>query len=279
MHYRPLQLDLSSQRSVRAAAAEFLLWSDVPTVDIIVNNAGVMAIPERTITEDGVELHLATNHIGHFLFTCLISPKLIKAAQGAVKGATRVINVASNNPQKTGIRWSDLTFEKRNRDLPESEQPDYDSHRLWGETDPEEKAYLPIEGYNQSKAANVLFSIALNKRLYDKHGILSLAVHPGVIMTELGRAFPPEAVAVIQKRMVTEGITFQGPGVGASTSLVAALDPKLSVSETKDGNENHGIYLEACQISHGITPLALSSDEAEKLWRLSEDLVKEKFAW
>lgn len=238
-----------------------------------------MAIPERTITEDGVELHLATNHIGHFLFTCLISPKLIKAAQGAVKGATRVINVASNNPQKTGIRWSDLTFEKRNRDLPESEQPDYDSHRLWGETDPEEKAYLPIEGYNQSKAANVLFSIALNKRLYDKHGILSLAVHPGVIMTELGRAFPPEAVAVIQKRMVTEGITFQGPGVGASTSLVAALDPKLSVSETKDGNENHGIYLEACQISHGITPLALSSDEAEKLWRLSEDLVKEKFAW
>lgn len=57
--------------------------------------------------------------------------------------------------------------------------------RMWGATgDLDEKSYLPLEGYNQSKVANLLFGIALNKRLYEKYGILSLGVHPGIIATE-----------------------------------------------------------------------------------------------
>lgn len=63
--YRTLQMDLSSQQSVRAAAAEVLSWKDVPVVDILINSAGVMGVQERTLTEDGIEMHFATNHIGH----------------------------------------------------------------------------------------------------------------------------------------------------------------------------------------------------------------------
>ena len=68
-------------------------------------------------------------------------------------------------------------------------------------------------------------------------------------------------------------------GQGAATSLVAATDPKLGVSETKDGKEGYGAYLKDCQISQDAHPRAKSSKEAEKLWLLSEDLVKEKFSW
>ena len=96
--YRSLQVDLSSQQSVRDAAAKVLSWSDVPTLDVIVNNAAIFAFPERTLSEDGIELHFATNHIGHFLFTSLLMPKLIAAAQGSEKGATRIVNVTSGSP-------------------------------------------------------------------------------------------------------------------------------------------------------------------------------------
>ncbi len=61
--------------------------------------------------------------------------------------------------------------------------------------------------------------------------------------------------------------------------MVAALDPKLGVGETRDGKENHGAYFVDCQISDAATPGAVSSDEAEKLWKLSEKLVKEEFTW
>lgn len=280
MQYRPLQINLSSQKSVRIAATELLSWSDVSRVDILVNSAGIsIPNPERTLSEDGIEMHFATNHIGHFLFTCLIVPKLIEAARGAPKGATRVVNVSSGSPTVATMRWSDLAFEKKNKDLPAEEQPHYDMHRVWGITDPEDKSYIPLEGYNQSKVANVLFSIALNKRLYQKYGVLGLAAHPGVIKTELGRDSPPERAAVIKIMMAKRGISYKSLGAGASTSLVAALDPGLGVGETKDGKENYGVFLDSCQISDKAQPLAVSSNEAEKLWKLSEGLVKEKFAW
>ena len=276
--YRPLKLDLSIQQSVRTAAAEVFSWSDLPTVDILVNSAGVMNIPERTLSQEGIEMHFATNHIGHFLFSCLIMPKLLKAADGSPKGAPRVINVTSASPQMACMRWSDINFEKRNKDLPEAEQPPYHMHRAWGTADPENKAYLPLEGYNQSKVANVLFSIAANKRLH-KHGILSLAVHPGVIRTELGRHNSPETRKAIQGMLDKGMVSLKTMGAGAATSLVAALDPSLGAPETKDGKENYGVYLVDCQICDKASSKAVSSDEAERLWKLSEDLVNEKFTW
>lgn len=281
MKYRALKLDLSNQRAVREAAAQVLSWNDIPTIDVLVNNAAVMNIPERTLSEDGIEVQFATNHIGHFLFTCLIMPKLIKAAEGNPKGATRVVNITSGSPTVAGMRWSDLNFEKINKDLPAAEQPPYHVHRMWGQTDPEEKSYLPLEGYNQSKVANVLFGIAANKRLYDKYGILSLAVHPGVIQTELSRYAAPETIAAIQEMLKKGVFQFKTLGAGAATTLVAATDPRLGMSkpEEKDGHENYGVFMMDCQISDKACARAVSSDEAERLWKLSEELVKEEFAW
>ena len=281
MSYRALQVDLSSQQSVRAAAAEVLVWFDVPVIDIIVNSAGVMGVQERTLTRDGIEMHFATNHIGHWLLTCLIVPKLIKAAQSNPKGTTRVVNVSSASPMASSMRWSDINFDKKNRDLPETEQPNYEWFRAWGYTDIEHVAYVPLDGYNRSKVANVLFGISANKRLYDKHGVLTLAVHPGVIQTELGRNFPAETIEAIKAMSDTGYFSYKTLGAGASTSVVAALDPKLGrgVGETKNGCENWGAYLVDCQISDQACPLAVSSKEAEKLWELSEKLVEQSFAW
>jgi NAD(P)-dependent dehydrogenase (short-subunit alcohol dehydrogenase family) len=98
--YRTLKLDLSSQKAIREAASEVLSWIDIPTINILVNNAAVMNLPECTLTEDSLEMQFATNHIGHFLFTCLIMSKLIKAAEESSKGATRIINVSSLSPYR-----------------------------------------------------------------------------------------------------------------------------------------------------------------------------------
>jgi NAD(P)-dependent dehydrogenase (short-subunit alcohol dehydrogenase family) len=278
--YRPLHVDLSSQKSVRAAAAELLSWADVPTLDIIINSAGVMGIPERTLSEDGIELHFATNHVGHWLLTCSLMPKLIAAASAnPTKGATRVVNVSSGSPQGAGMRWSDINFDRPSKELPEAEQPNYAFVEAWSYTDVRDKAYVGLEGYNQSKVANVLFGIGANRRLYDKYGILTLAVHPGVIPTELTREFPPEVLKAVTAMAESGFYTYKTLGAGASTSLVAALDPKLGPGEVRDGKENYGAYLDDCQISDKARPGAVSSAEAEKLWKLSEELVKEKFEW
>jgi len=337
--------NLSSQKSVRAAAAELISWSDVPVVNIVVNSAGIMLIPERTLSEEGIELQFATNHIGHFLFTNLIMPKLIKAAEGSPKGATRIVNVSSGSPMGATMRWSDMwvtpgvpyfpywsfwrdtrhgtrikesfivwpvalfviyiggrtwtrrrsssrcsdyayanfrfrsNFEKVNKDLPQDEQPNYAFHSAWGVTDTENKSYIPLEGYNQSKVANVLFGVGANKRLYEKYGILSLGLHPGVIKTELGRSAVPETLTAIDAMAKSGVFTYKTLGAGAATSLVAALDPKLGVGGTKNGKENYGAFLADCQISDQARAESTSSAEAEKLWKLSEKLVNDTFAW
>ncbi|KAL1853773.1 hypothetical protein Plec18170_005165 [Paecilomyces lecythidis] len=280
VNYRGLQVDLSIQQSVRDAAAEVMSWTDVPTIDIVVNSAGVMCIQERTLSKDGIEQHFATNHLGHWLLTCLIIPKLIKAAENNPKGATRIVNVSSASPQVSGMRWSDINFEKKNKDLPAEEQPNYEWFQMCGCPDIEDASYVPLDGYNRSKVANVLFGIAATKRLFDKYGILSLSVHPGVIETELGRNMSLkdlEAFAELRKSF----FKVKTLGAGASTSLVAALDPKLAqgVGQSENDSENWGCYLEDCQISGKGHPLAVSSKEAEKLWDISEKLVGQTFAW
>jgi NAD(P)-dependent dehydrogenase (short-subunit alcohol dehydrogenase family) len=240
-----------------------------------------MNTPKLTLSEDGIEIQFATNHIGHFLFTSLIMPKLIKAAEGKTKGATRIVNVSSLSPTFGGIRWSDIMYEKINKTLPEAEQPPYEMHKIFGAVDPEEKSYLPLEGYNQSKIANVLFSVAANKRLYEKYGILSFALHPGVIHTELSRYASPETHAALKKMGNQPWMVYKTLGAGAATTLVAATDPQLGLPalRAEDGYENYGVYLIDCQVSDQANSRSTSSLEAEKLWKLSEELVKETFAW
>lgn len=287
MDYRSLHIDLSSQKSIHNAAAELLSWFDVPIIDIIVNSAGITHIPKRTFNSDGIEMTFATNHVGHFLFTCLVMPKLIKAAEGnlnndasgAHRGATRVVNVSSGSPTVAKMRWSDMRFDKKSKDLPEAERPNYNLHTAWGVIDPENESYIALEAYNQSKVANVLFGIGISERLYNKYGILGLAVHPGVIETELGRNATLEVTSAMDSLLEKGYYSYRTLGAGVSTALVAALDPKLGKGKTKDGKENHGAFLIDCQISDRAQPLAVSSSEAEKLWALSEELVHERFAW
>ncbi|KAJ5184277.1 hypothetical protein N7492_001893 [Penicillium capsulatum] len=278
---RLLRVDLSVQQSVRDAAAEVLGWTDVPKIDILINSAGVMGIPERTLTAEGIEMHFATNHLGHWLLTCLLMPKLIHAAAQSPRGATRVVNVSSASPRASVMRWSDLNFEMKNRDLPVQEQPSYPRLAAWGYIDPENTTYNALDGYDRSKVANVLSGIGANRRLFEQHGILSLAVHPGIISTELGRNFPVDQLDAVGAMREKGIFTLKTMGAGASTSMVAALDPKLAhgVGMTKDGRENWGSYLSDCHIDGQAKPLAVSSQEAERLWKRSETLVGQVFTW
>ncbi|KAF5567037.1 double substrate-specificity short chain dehydrogenase reductase 2 [Fusarium napiforme] len=275
VNYVILQFDLSSQQSVRAAAAELLSRDDIPRVDLLINNAGVAFLPERALSPEKIEMHFATNHIGHFLFTNLILPKLVKAAEGNPKGATRIINVSSGSPKWAYMRWCDINFEKKNKDLPEEERPNYEVHRAWGSPNVEELSYIPLAAYNQSKVANVLFSIGANKRWYERYGILSLAVFPGWIETELSRHMPSEAREAIIKVGSQRGVKYKNLQAGGSTNVVAALYPKLGPGEKREGKENYGVFLEDCQIFSGAHPRAESDEEAEKLWELSEKLISE----
>lgn len=207
-------------------------------------------------------------------------PKIIAAAKKNPKGATRVVNVSSLSPTWSTMRWSDHNFEKVNSTLPAEEQPPYEIMRAWGFENPEQATYLPLEGYNQSKVANLLCGIALTRRMFAKYGILSVAVHPGVIGTELGRNTDEKIKAALAK--MGGDFTVKTLGGGASTSLVAALDPGLAEGEVggaREGKENYGGYLVDCQISEQAKTLAVASESAERLWEMSEGLVGQKFAW
>ena len=101
---RLLQLDLGSLRAVREAAATVNSWEDVPAIDVLVNNAGIMAV-EYGLSMDGVEQQFATNHLGHFLLTNLIMEKLLKAE------GPRVVSVSSDGHRFGGVRFDDLGFD------------------------------------------------------------------------------------------------------------------------------------------------------------------------
>ncbi|KAF5597448.1 double substrate-specificity short chain dehydrogenase reductase 2 [Fusarium subglutinans] len=261
VNYVILQFDLSSQQSVRAAAAELLSRDDIPKIDLLINNAGVAFLPERLLSPENIEMHFATNHIGHFLFTSLILPKLIKAAEESPKGATRIINVSSGSPKWAYMRWSDINLEKKNKELPEEERPNYEVHRAWGSPNVEELSYIPLTAYNQSKVANVLFSIGANNN--------------GWIETDLSRHMPSETREAIVKVGIQRGVKYKTLQAGGSTTVVAALDPKLGPGEKREGKENYGVFLEGCQICSGAHPRAESDEEAERLWELSEKLTSE----
>lgn len=143
-----LELDLASQKSVRKAAETVLSWSDVDHIDVLVNSAGIMAGPYKT-TQEGIESQFGSNHIGHFLFTNLLLPKIL------VSPSPRVVNVSSDGHRFGGVRFDDWNFQNG-------------------------KVYEQWEAYGQSKTANILFSRALAEKLGAK-GLRSYSLHPGVV--------------------------------------------------------------------------------------------------
>lgn len=274
VEFRPLILDLSSLKSVREASTEVLGWEDVPTIDIVINNAGVMSIPERTLSADGIELHLATNHVGHFLFNNLIMPKIIAAAKNSPAGAARIINVSSMATIISPLRVSDANWEKPTSQLPDKEKPNLTIMKASGLKVDEEMSYIPMGAYGQSKTSNVLYSVALTERLYEKHGVLSIALHPGEIRTELHRTTDMEWLEKTVEWKKTMNLEWKSLEQGASTALVAALDPKLGMPNS----DGFGQFLSDCQIAKIAPRYALDKTEANRLWEMTEGWVMENFA-
>lgn len=143
---RPLVLDLGSQKSVRAAAAKVLELT--PVVDVLINNAAVMMMPQFQTTPEGIEKHFGVNHIGHFLFTNLLVSALLRSPSGA-----RVVNVSSAGNAGSPVRFDDPNFGGG-------------------------KNYEPFLAYAQSKSANLLFTLSLAKKLGSK-GLGSFGIDPG----------------------------------------------------------------------------------------------------
>lgn len=267
---KTIKLDLSSQESCREAARIIMEAEDVPQIDILINNAGVMNIEQRTLSPEGIEMQLATNHVGHFLFTNLIYPKIAAAAKGSEPGSVRVINLSSLAAVFSAFRFSDYNFTKFEADIPEEEHMSKDVRKQWNQ--PEVAPYTPSAAYGQSKTANILFSVGANRRWLEKDGVLSLAVHPGAVNTELGRHTSPDKLSELLDNMEKEmpGFKWKSLEQGCSTSLVAALDPKLQAED---------ILFSDCQVSDWTPAYAKDPEKGEKLWKLSEELVGQAFSY
>lgn len=237
------QLDLASLASVRACA-DALLAQDAP-LHVLIANAGVMACPQGT-TNDGFETQFGTNHLGHFVLVNRLIPLLLAGSPG------RIVVLSSS-----GHRFSDVDL-----DDPGFERTPYD----------------PWVAYGRAKTANVLFAVALDRRLRDR-GVRACAVHPGGIRTELGRHLTPEAIAsLMQRRANTPPPTFKSVSQGAATSVWAAV--------IADAAAIGGRYCEDCGVAQptddrdafsGIRSYAIDPDRAEALWARSEELVGERF--
>ncbi|KAJ8398457.1 hypothetical protein AAFF_G00427120 [Aldrovandia affinis] len=189
-------LDLASLYSVRQFAKEYIAIEE--RLDILINNAGVMMCP-KWLTEDGYEMQLAVNHLGHFLLTNLLLPKLKLSAP------SRVVNVSSIAHRGGKIHFDDLCFDK----MP----------------------YSSLVSYRQSKLANVLFSRELARRLKGT-GVTSYSLHPGVIRTELSRHV--ETWFPMLKALLTAPsiLLMKTPREGAQTSIYCAVTKGL---EDKSG--------------------------------------------
>ncbi|KAJ6014957.1 Short-chain dehydrogenase [Penicillium herquei] len=251
-------LNLASQKSIHAAAAHIQGLTD--RIDILINNAGVMLLnPEKT--EEGIEMQFGTNHIGPFLFTNLLMPQLKNAAKLSEHGSTRIVNVTSAGYQISPIRFHDYNIE--GKEVPLDERPPDRVPAMFNMTAPGYNGWI---GYGQSKTANILFAIYLTHNLA-KDGIVSYGVHPGSIETGLSRSLDDDGNAVISKT----NDFWKTADQGAAGMLVAAFDPNLnSVSDPS------AVYLNDCQLDE-LQPHATSLDVAERLFRLSEELVGMQF--
>jgi NAD(P)-dependent dehydrogenase (short-subunit alcohol dehydrogenase family) len=134
--------------------------------------------------------------------------------------------------------------------------------------------YFPTIAYGASKTANVLFGVALNDRLYEKHGILSVAVNPGEIKTELGRNTDPNMLESMLAKAEQFGMKWKTLQQGSSTTLVAAVSDAV----TLPGEDGMGAFWSDCQ-PKPAPPYATKKGLANKLWEVSEGWTGEKFAW
>lgn len=206
-----LGMDLNSLESVRAAAKEFLSKSD--KLNILINNAGVMATPEGK-TADGFETQFGTNHLAHFLLFQLLKPTLLKSA--TPEFGSRVVDVSSTGHRGLGIQFGNLNFEKPG-------------------------SYSPFGAYGQSKTANIYMANEIERR-YGSRNLHGFSLHPGGIDTGLQVHVPQAAkdrwnVPEVLKMM-------KSPAQGAATTTFCAL--------SKEWEGKGGRYFEECEESQPV---------------------------
>ena len=244
-----LVCDLASLAAIRAAGAE--ARERFGHIDILINNAGVMASPMGR-TADGFETQFGTNHLGHFQLTKELMPLLEKGS------AQRIVNLSSRGHHFGKVDFDDPNYEHR-------------EYEKWG-------------AYGQSKTANVLFAKGLEDRFGGK-GIHAYAVHPGGIQTNLGRHMTEQDREWMMGRMKKLAEESKGDAPrgfktipqGAATAVWAATAGEL---EGKGG-----LYCEDCHVAEvddanptgGVRSYALDRGDADRLWSLSENLVGEPF--
>ena len=234
-----LTVDLGSLENIRAATSR--ARQRFGKIDLLINNAGVMATPFGH-TADGFELQFGTNHLGHFALTAELLPLI---ERGHLK---RIVNLSSRGHHMAPVDLDDPNFERR--------------------------PYNPWASYGQSKTANVLFTVALEQHLAVL-GIHAYAVHPGGINTNLGRHLTPEMAAALMDRVTKSDSGFQWKTIpqGAATSCWAATAPALE--------GQGGVYCEDCHVAEvddvssnrGVRSYALDPDAAARLWQISEELT------
>ncbi|RAQ98673.1 retinol dehydrogenase 12 [Stemphylium lycopersici] len=264
VQFQPHKLDLTSLAAVRRSAEEILEDDKIPQIDILVGNAGGAWDGSRTVTVDGIETHLAVNHLGHHLFTQTLLPKLQRAAKNSAPGATRVVMVSSLACVISPFRFSDYNLE--DRPLAKDEGTNWEVlNYLMGIE--QHEGYEFEVAYGQSKTANVLFAKHLNK-LLSSDGIYAFALHPGAVQS---RASDAKLRAMTEEQKSKLKISWDKTlDQGAATVLVAALDPGLK--------PENGVFLNDCQL-YDAPPYATDAEKAEKLWKLSEDLIAEKLSY
>ncbi len=238
------RMDLADLDSVRSFAAELAAQHD--TIDLLINNAGVMATPEQRVGP-GWEYQFGICHLGHFALSTELLPLLERS------DAARVVALSSIAHKRNGILWGDIHFEST----------DYDK---W-------------QAYAQAKSANALFAVAMNERLAASGG-RAFAVHPGGIFTPLQRDLPLEEQVALgwlnadgsPSPLAEAG--FKSTTQGCTTTLWAATSPML--------DDLGGVYCEDCDIAapatpetpySGVAPHAVDGDEAARLWDVSEAML------
>ncbi|KAH7101574.1 NAD(P)-binding protein [Auriculariales sp. MPI-PUGE-AT-0066] len=233
-------LDLASLDSVRKAAQDVLDNAEIPRLDVLINNAGIMAQP-FSLTMDGIESQFGTNHVGHFLFTNLLMPKL-KLAQS---GTPSVVNVSSSGHRFFRGDFADPNFKTH-------------SYDIW-------------EAYGQSKAANIIFSKALAAR-----GIRATSLHPGLVRgTQLGSHLSVSNWLTFMGKMTCKVVTRNWEGLAVKTTAQAA--PTVLVAALDLGVPN-GAYLYDCQVFPADKRIVDDGARlAGQLWEVSNELVKERF--
>ena len=243
-----VEMDLGNLNSVRKFTEDFK--ESFGKLDLLINNAGIMACPETRIG-NGWESQFAVNHIGHFLLTKELMDTM------AENDSARFVSISSSAHSLTGMLWDDIHFQSN--------------------------PYDKWMAYGQSKTASSLIAIEFNRRMIDK-GVSGFSVHPGGILTPLQRHLQKEEMVALgwmdENGSPSEMAKnfFKTTSQGASTTLWCATSSSL--------NGIGGVFCEDCDIAKrknevdeslqryfGVADWAVDTEEASKLWDVTEKML------